>query len=157
MGVSGEDRENKRRQFFVETPSKYEEWELAVLSPEQREKFEAEMEGRWISYLPCNSRAADGGADFDKPGRLSESTMKRVLPPIIPILFWTICCHQAVSKEQKPSAASRPPTTLDMQLIDENGKPVEGARVGVNASFGSAKLIPGLCRYPADGAGWRFF
>ena len=82
--------------------------------------------------------------------------MDRVLPPIVPILFCIICCQQAGSTEQRSSAGSRPPTTLDVRLIDENRKPVEGARVGVFADFGYVPLDPKQSKEPADESGWRF-
>ncbi len=61
--------------------------------------------------------------------------MSRALLPFILISSCVVCCPKALSDEKKSPAVPDLPTTLDVRLVDVDGKPVEGAYVSGFTDF----------------------
>jgi thiol-disulfide isomerase/thioredoxin len=63
---------------------------------------------------------------------------------------------KSLAEETKVTDTAALPTTLDVRLVDEDGKPVEGAYLGVIAYFGYVSKDPRLSKDRADASGWRY-
>jgi hypothetical protein len=78
--------------------------------------------------------------------------MSRVLSPFILISSCVVFCPKALADEKKPPATPDPPTTLDVRLVDMDGKTVEGAYVSTFVDFAVNPRDSA-----ADETGWRYY
>lgn len=80
----------------------------------------------------------------------------RFLPAVM-ISFCIACCARGLAANKGAPGAAEPPTTIDVRLLDEDGKPVAGASVGTFAFRWSSgyKKEDGK-PYVPDESGWCY-
>ncbi len=71
-------------------------------------------------------------------------------------LYWVLVATAILSMGEKLGAADFP-KEVNVRVLDDKGKAVSGAHIGVVAYFAQTSKMPSLLQNPPDAEGWRYY